>query len=393
MNTKKVVFYFTHYGCLGHSTRLLSIVRNLRKTCPELAIFILHGSPRQSLFSSTKDITHLSVPFPPYTRQNFHSAKKQYEEFGLQRSSFILKAAQAIQPDIFVTEFFPFGRQTLALELLPVLKYLKQDMKSKIICSLGYPYCNLDHYSLTRNLLFFYDRILIHTPCATEEKAALDVFDSQQNRTRYRMLFHAIKSKVSFTNYVLPSHAVSRGNPSPKKMILSTRGAGAYYPRIVTASLGLKKHFRDFKICVVAGPSTSQGEWKVFQQARQHQEARGLRLVKNVRSLPELMRDSAVVVSTAAYNSSVLSLYYGTKNVLIPFSGDSHYDQFWEQPSRARWMSSRAGHCVLKYAELCAESLAKNVRFQLDSKRKPTTWPDSFFNGAATTARLILNEL
>ncbi|MFA5038969.1 MAG: hypothetical protein WC732_04750 [Candidatus Omnitrophota bacterium] len=394
MKTKKIIFHFTHCDCLGHSTRLFSVIRALQALGKNIKIYVLHGSPLQPSVATLPGVTHLEVPFPSYSRSNFYSPLKKHPEYASQRADFILQAVRTIRPRAFVTEFFPFGRQELWPELLPAIRFARQNLKARLLCSLGYPFSNLERFSTTQDLLAFYDKIFLHVPAGTEDKAALRFLQTRDDREKLRRLFAEIKNKTVFTNYVLPYHAVPRKGKKPSRpLILATRGAGAYFPRIVSTSLKLRRYFKGFDIRVVAGPSTTAEEWEVFKTIAKMPENRGVSLFKQTAELPSLMRASSVLISTAAYNTSVLSLYYGSKGVMIPFSGSARYDQFWEQPSRARWLGRLTKNSVLDYQELTPPSLASEVARQLASKARKNEWPDSFFTGARQTARELLNEL
>lgn len=391
---KRIVFYFTHFTCLGHTSRIFSIMQALKKTGKDrIQVHVFHGSRPQVFLKFDNCAAHVVLPHPLYNRSNFASPPKNNFLKLKERADFLLKKVARIEPDIFITEFFPFGRFETRYELAPALNFLKRK-GCAIYCSLGYPFFNMKKAGTIGSYLGFYDRIFIHTPPKTETSAAVDYLSQAHSKKVYKHFFGRIHDKISFTGYVLPFNIDRDQTADPGgKTILITRGAGAYYPKIITNAIRASRYFPDRRFLVVAGPATSSSEWRTFFKLSRTCGSKKLFLKKYLPDLPYHVKRAEVVVSCASYNTSVLVMYFKKRAVLIPFKGYGKYEDFWEQPARASMLKRREGADILEYQRLDPESLRDAIARQLNrvSADGPTKKTD--FRGAEKTAGEILSTL
>lgn len=396
---RRIAFYYTHYQCLGHTSRIYSIINSLsRRARDKLEIYLIQASLPQPEIKFPANVKKINLPFPFYTRNNFrHPFKLDFKEVNC-RAKVLSEKIKSIDPDIFITEYFPFGHKESEYELLPVLNYLKSRNK-QVICSLGYPFFSLKNLSHTQAILHFYDKILLHNPPELEIKCALDYLNDKSKQDIYKSFIDKIKRKIIFTGYVLPCGVnqnsldrISREFSKGRKTILVTRGGGAYYPKIIVSSLLAARLLKEYDFLVVAGPSTSASEWEGFIRLKNRYKLKNVVLKKYIKDFPQHLRNANLVLSTAAYNSSVMLMYYRKKAVIVPFQGYSGYQVFWEQPARARLLGKSLGSSIIEYDQLNRDSLAHAISAQLEKKSGTPAINKNWFNGGIKSAQEILSS-
>jgi len=253
----------------------------------------------------------------------------------------------------------------------------------------------LDNLDEIEFLLNFYDRILIHTPPRLELDYASEFIEDVRIRSRYKSVFNKFRKKIIFTGYITPLHSKEMGVMNKlfrdkRGLVLVTRGAGAYYPRIISCAISAKIRFGDLNFLVVSGPASTAKEWEAFVRLKQRYNLKNIFLAKYIPDLWRYYKIADVVVSTAAYNSSVALLYHKKKSVIIPFTGYAQKNKFWEQPVRARLLKDYLGSSVVDYSQLTPELLSERISEQLEQPAKPWRRPKaSWFEGNCNTAGKI----
>ena len=208
---KKILIHYTHKGTLGHSTRIQSLCHELVATYgPRIKIHVFQGGLPQPCIQFPQQARLIPIPAPFDSRASF-TIKHQIPQHTHGRSHFVLQMARRIQPDIFLTEFFPFGRQDYTPELLPALHYLRPT-GCRIYASIGYP-CSVDlidgqnkSLATTRTrIIALYDKLLIHTPKGLENVYFQKTLPTPTLQQRYQDFFNALTGKTVYTGYIVPS--------------------------------------------------------------------------------------------------------------------------------------------------------------------------------------------
>lgn len=397
---RKIAFYYTHYQCLGHTSRILSIIYSLKRlTRDKVKIFVFQGSLPQKFLRFPSEIKEIILPFPLYSRENF-KIPLQVDFLKIRRrADFLINKIKFINPDIFITEYFPFGHRESKYELLPALHYLKA-RKKLIFCSLGYPFFSKKNLDEVKTLLHFYNKIFVHTPYKLELKYALRCIKSTRLRINYEAIFKTFEKKIKFTGYILPFNinGINKSgrkireelNSKDKILILVTRGGGAYYPKIISCAILAKKYLKDAVFLISAGPSTTDKEWGIFTGLIKKYRLKNLYIKRYIPNLPDYLKESDIVISTAAYNTSVMLMYYSKKSIIIPFKGYSKNLDFWEQPARAELLKYYINSFIIDYDMLTPELLKEAVIEQLNLKFRLFHFNPFWFRGSENTAREIL---
>ena len=359
----------------------------------ELTLF--QASLPQYFLQFPPGIKNIPLPHPLYNRENFISHSKVNFAQVMERSIFLLNKLESIKPDMFVTEYYPFGHRESDYELLPVIKHLIKQ-KTNMYSSLGYPFFSQRCLPSLKKILPLYKKIFVHTPAGLEFNYAVKYLKETREKKRYSEIFRAFNEKIKYTGYVLSFDENRAANPESirkklmigkKKLILVTRGAGAYYPKIISNAIMAKRFLKDYIFIIIAGPSTSQEEWRLFINLKRKLRMDNLFLEKYLVDLVDYLHAADLVISTAAYNTSVMLMYYKKKSIVVPFKGYNGETNFWEQPARARLLADHIGSRIIDYDELSPRLFSKVIKNQLERKLDCSSIDRAWFKGGENMAR------
>ncbi len=393
----RVLFHYTHKQTLGHTTRSISLCSALCRQGAE--VLILQGGLPQPFIQFPKDCRVVDIPFPFDTRGSFQAHAVPVS--GQQRAEFILKTAEKFEPDVFITEFFPFGRLAYMTELLPTLRHLCKK-GARIMASIGYPLLiDLDRLedknfaALHRAVFAFYDTFLIHTPKELETPYIQDTIQSPALAKSYAAVMKSLKDRIVYTGYVFPEKSMTGGTSLPKNSgtndIIVSRGGGAVYPKIITLAIEAQRHLDDKTRTIIAcGPATSPKEKELFQSCLKPEDKGRVLIADHLDDLDDRLRDCKVSVSLCGYNTSVQLMRYATPSVIIPYQNRNSATTN-DQMARAQLLQEKFSCAVLDHDTMTAKTLADAIKEQMSLTRlKPA--PASWFNGADESARLVVQE-
>ncbi|MBL7197609.1 MAG: hypothetical protein ISS47_05880 [Candidatus Omnitrophica bacterium] len=363
----KIGFYYTHYQCLGHTTRVLTLLKIIKEKFPAVKLFSFEGSTPQTFLRFPKYIKTHSLPFPLFSLKDFRINYKFNNRTIIARTNYLLNLIKRIDLDILVTEYFPLGRNICKHELLPSLYYLRKVHRS-IISSAGYPLIPKVNAIDLDFFFHFYKKIFIHSP-DIEVRYIADSYKEKRERKEYLDIFKRHESKITFTGYIIPSqlkfNEESKGDIALKKdkiNILVTRGAGAYYLNIVTASIKASDLLdNNFYFTIITGPATSKKEWEYFKYLMDQKVIKNAVLIKCSSQIRKLIKNCHLCISPASYNTSTILLYFRKDSIIIPFEGYKNM-YYREQPSRANLLKDFIGSSIIRYGNLTPKKLAKEIK-------------------------------
>jgi predicted glycosyltransferase len=396
----RVLFHYTHKQTLGHTTRSVAVASAL---CRQKAqVLILQGGLPQPFVRFPKKCKVMDVPFPFDDRTSFQSHAVPVS--ATKRAQFILKTAAEFCPDVFITEFFPFGRLSYTPELLPTLRYLRKK-GTRIIASIGYPLLiDLDRLTdpkfaaLHKALFAFFDNFLIHTPQGLETPYIQGTIRSPVLARLYAKTLKNLKKKIIYTGYVFPEKMITGGTKLPliknaTDTIVISRGGGAVSPKLITLAIEahrlLDKKVPAINTIIACGPATSPKEMALFKSCLKPQNKTHIFLADHLANLDDHLRTCRVSVSLCGYNTSVQLMRYGTPSVIVPYQNSLSQNSTNDQVARARLLKERFSSILLDYDTMTASSLADAIKEQMTSPR-PAPAPAGWFNGADVAARFIV---
>ena len=134
---KTVLFYCQHSIGIGHLVRRFATINALKKS---FHVTLISGGDFPKGVTVPEGINFVQLP-PVGIDQNgalkairtsdsVHSVMRT-------RQKKVISIYDEIRPDVFITEYFPFGKIQFMGELLPILKRIKSSDKAvQVVCSL-----------------------------------------------------------------------------------------------------------------------------------------------------------------------------------------------------------------------------------------------------------------
>ena len=286
------------------------------------------------------------------------------------RENKLIELIQNLQPDILITELFPFGRRVLQREFLGLLEAAQTLPTVPVILSsvrdiLASPSSEKKAQKTEELIVNYYDGVVVHSNSATTPlNASWPVTD-------------LIQKKLFYTGYVAQSVSDYKAEQNTEEVIVSA-GGGSVGRHIYETAIEASRLLPDRRWRLLIGGSDSQ-----IEVTRLKALATGSATViePNRPDFRELLSGALCSVSMCGYNTAIDLLLTGTPGVLVPF--DAGGEQ--EQTLRARSLSKRSAYTLLLADDMTPESLCSAVeqasvagRFTIDKNQ---------FNGALETVR------
>ena len=394
----RILIHFTHKQTFGHTTRSFSLARALAHRGAD--VLILQGGVPQPFIASPTNCTLVDIPHPFDSRKSFQGQTKPFSSEI--RSDFIFNTTQEFNPDVFISEFFPFGRLDYTPELLSTLRYLHKK-KKRIIASIGYPLISdLDKFqepkfAAFKHALFnFFDLFLIHTPSELETPYFEQTLQSSKLAQIYREIIHRLEDRIRYTGYIFPDKLVTGGEKisvgSSRNFIITSRGGGSVFAKIILAAMKAAKYLDKSYLSLIAyGPATPLKERQCFHAMFDSLNTKNIHLTNYFNNLHDILQSCRLSISLSGYNTSIQLMRYGTPSILIPYYSKHLGNLTNDQIARAKLLQNKFSSVVLDCHTLTTHTLVQAIQRQLDlppPKPAPTTW----FSGAETAAKIILQD-
>ena len=289
------------------------------------------------------------------------------EAFKSDRTRTLLELFRTEQPDVLITEQFPFGRTQLRFELLPLLEAAQKQRPKPLIVSsvrdIVRRTMSADRVQETLALLRSFDTVLIHSdPTVIGFERSFAAWD-------------AIRDRATYTGYVADV-ARAEGVAGKDEVIVSVGGGAVGAPLIEAAAAARAK------------TALADRTWRLLGGAGEARTVNGV-VVEPARSdFPTLLRNATLSISQAGYNTVVETLACADRAVLVPF-GTARES---EQTDRAAWLAERGLVTSLVAESLSPDTLAAAVDRALQGP-SIRSFPPFDLNGAAATAALLHQRL
>ena len=343
-----ILFYVQHLLGIGHLRRTLAIAEARQNTGTPVAV-ITGGMPIN---------LQQAPPFPVHQLEPLQSADLSFSSIVDRRgeplndvlenvrTKELLRLFHDLQPEVLVTELFPFGRRRFRFELLPLLEAART-AKIPVLCSVR---DSVQKRSRAREaetigwLRDYYQRVLVHG-----EEEFLPLSDSFAD-------FDEIVDLVSYTGFVdTMSYSRPREESSLRRSreVLVSAGGGKAGKRLYLAAAqasGLSIH-SDIVWRILAGASPDPD----FVSRLRQMGSETLIVESNRADFRDLLSGCRLSVSQAGYNSVVDILSSGAPALLVPFTGEGGET---EQPARAQHLLTIQRAQVLPEADLDGPALA-----------------------------------
>jgi len=280
------------------------------------------------------------------------------------------------QPDVLVTEMYPFGRRQLAFELEPLLEAARASGHCAIICSvrdiLTAKKKRARYDEMADVVLGYYDSVLVHGD------PTLIPFD---------VTFPAvarIAHLIHYTGYVRESHVEAPHSDASNYDVVVSAGGGAVGDALLEAALTArpKSTLAASRWLLLAGATRSDDE---IAQLR-NQAPNGVDIERSRADFQNLLRHARVSISQAGYNTVMDIVDTRVSAILVPFVGDGET----EQTTRATRMSQCGLAQVVTEHELAGPSLANAIDRALLAPAPPDNMIDC--DGADASAAIIMSH-
>ncbi|MDW3224370.1 MAG: glycosyltransferase [Paracoccaceae bacterium] len=343
----KVMIVVTHLLGTGHLSRALTIA-NAFKAAGHNATVVSGGTPAPQLSSTGLNLLQLPSLRSDgvnFTRLLTEEGDEAGQDTMSARAQMLERALSDIQPDVLITELFPFGRRVLATEFRHLLDLACKLPMPPLICAsirdILAPPSKPAKAQATENMITtYYDAVLVHSD---PEVTPLEI--SWPVTRRLAPLLH-------YTGFVAPPIPESKRQRS--NTVLISAGGGDVGAELFCAAL-------------TAATLDPMRRWHLLvggRQARENVSDLQARAPANVVVEParpdfrELLKTACASVSMAGYNTALDVLQTGTPAVLVPFDAGNEV----EQTLRAQALAKLPGISVLTNADLTGAALLEHVR-------------------------------
>ena len=345
----RVFFYVQHLLGIGHLRRAATLARALAADGFDVLV-VSGGAPVDGLAMGGARLHQL----PPVRAADARlkelarlDGSPLDEAFRADRTRRLLDLFEAEQPDILLTEQFPFGRTQLRFELLPLLEAAQDRPAAPWIVSsirdvlrrTASP-ARVDEMVQTFEA---FDAVLVHA-----DPALVRLDDSFP-------AWPDIQARALYTGYVSDQDAAVADIAVGKGEVIVSAGGGAVGAPLLQAALAARPltALADRRWRLLVGPNMPEQERGALAAA-----AGADVIVEPVRAdFPALLRNAVLSISQAGYNTVVETLCHGDRAVLVPFGTARET----EQADRARVLVERGMVAAVPPGELTPESLAAAI--------------------------------
>jgi predicted glycosyltransferase len=390
------MFYCQHVLGIGHLVRSAEIVRELARDSQIL--FVSGGEkPDGFRFPEHENIDVLQLPplktDPDFSNLQVCDSSRSLEETKTLRRQLLLQAFAEFQPDVLVTEMFPFGRKQFRFELLPLLDHVRQQFPRTMVVSsvrdILVPRKDREGYEqrVCELVNTFYDLILVHG----------DKHFQKLDETFSRV--DDLQCPVAYTGYVVQqkqpkikearrlhsSEQAEQGQP----VIAASIGSGQYLTGLtlletVLRAAQLLQGRIPHEFHVFSGPLMPEEAYSRLQTLAS--ESGNVRLSRYTPDLAAVLKRAELSVSMGGYNTTMDVLASRVRALVYPVT--SNGDQ--EQCIRAERLARAGVIDVIRTEELTPEELARKLERALS---KTPTQLTVNREGAANSALILKRYL
>lgn len=372
----KVCIIVTHLLGTGHLARALTLARAYQSAGHDTVV-VTGGMAASQLTSDGIKMVQL----PPLRSDGVNFARlldgdgaEAEPALFYARIKMLTATVQSYQPDVLITELFPFGRRILGAEFTALLDAAKALPHPPLICAsvrdILAPPSKPAKAALADDLVAqFYDAVLVHSDA---EVAPLSLSWPVSD---------ALEAKLRYTGYVAPPPAAAHPDGLGAGEIIVSAGGGDVGQHVFDAALAaarLDPDQRQWRL-LLGGQDAAKRSGDLMRDAPANV------IIEPARpEFRQMLYHAAASVSLCGYNTALDILQSGAAAVFIPFDAGSEV----EQGLRADALAQLDGIGVLRNSNLSAETLLGAVTAVLDAPRRAPRIDG--FDGAVETVRITL---
>jgi predicted glycosyltransferase len=373
----KLLIVVTHLLGSGHLSRALTLGKAFAAQGHQVSI-ASGGMPIPQLDASQVELVQL----PPlrsdgvnFSRLLNHDGQLADEDYHASRRTLLIETLDRLQPDVLITELFPFGRRSLKAEFQALLDHSKQ---LKIPLVLGSIRDILAPPSKPKKAQFademvaqFYDSILVHSePSLVPLELSWPVSET-------------LAPKLNYTGFVAPKRPLPHPDLAGHGEIIVSAGGGDVGQKLFHTAIDAAKRDNKQKWRILVGGAQAK-----VQIAKMQEHASKNVVIEAARpDFRQMLNHADVSVSMCGYNTALDILQTGIPAVFIPFDAGGEV----EQTLRADALAKNANITVLKDADLNAGTLLAAVSDNMTSRDR--NQKSDGFDGASKTVKIVENML
>jgi predicted glycosyltransferase len=384
MSAPRVFLYVQHLLGIGHLKRAMTLATALN--AGGLEVTLASGGFEVPAITA-RGVRVVQLPSVTAADLTFKRLSDRFgrpidAEWKYARCAALLAAYHATDPQVLLIELFPFGRRQMRFELLPLLEMADAANPRPLIVSSvrdigGGGQRDLQRQQETVDLVErYFDCVLVHGD------PALIAFE------RTFPLASQIADRIHYTGYIVDrsDHGVDQAGAGE---VLVSAGGGAVGRALLEAATRARPLTvlanRTWRLITGINASATDTAMIVALADR---IGEGRVVVERMRSdFTTLLKNCAVSVSQAGYNTIMEVLAVKARAVVVPFAGATET----EQMLRASTLASRGHVQMVAESELTPESLAAAIDRTAFGSLSPATAID--LKGAETSARVLITLL
>jgi len=341
------MIYVQHLLGVGHLQRSLQLAAELARH--NFAVELVSGGKPQTLpIAKGVRLRQLSPVYSPdgsFTRMLDANDNDVDADWRSHRKQQLLDIFAAFDPQILITETFPFGRRMMRFELLPLLEAARASTNCfQVVASIRdilQPKSKVERDPETCELIEqYYDHVLVHG----DQKIA-GLADSFSGAAR-------IDHKIFYSGYICATANVSPPGSEGSDEVLVSAGSSATGLDILKAAITAKpmSSLKDLHWRILVSPSIDESRFDELKR----RAGDGISIERNRPDFSELVKCARLSISQAGYNTITDILSSSTPAVVIPYAEANEL----EQTLRAQILQRRGRLVMLKQNDLSAASLA-----------------------------------
>ncbi|NQZ51957.1 MAG: hypothetical protein HRT95_17810, partial [Moritella sp.] len=319
MSAPRIMFYVQYLLGIGHVRRSSLIVQALCEQGAHVDV-IFGGMPVPSM--SFGDATMHQLMAVKSADSGFSGLVKAdntpvSDDDKKERTQALLALCETLQPDLIVTETYPFGRRQMRFELLPLLNWVKSQSNPPILVSSIRDI--LQRRSAVREQEYvnlvqtYYQHVLVH--------GDKNFYPLERSFPVAGM----IADKISYSGYVCTTMENGDTSQKTRDTIVVSVGGGSIGKDILVAVMALyySGFAADKKWLLITGPkmdSVDKAYFKALQQSN-------LQVVDLADDFLRALSNAYVSISRAGYNTVMDLLLTAVPAVVIPFEGEGETEQ------------------------------------------------------------------
>ena len=371
-----LLFYCQHSLGIGHLTRSFALASALAEL---FHVVFLNGGRLPPELPVPHGIELIELP--PLGMDDGHTvvsrdAGHDVAQALSRRLALIEGAVRRHRPALVLVELFPFGRKKFAGEILPLIRWARNQAGAPalIACSLRDILVDSrrdqQHHDDRARWLAdrYFDGVLVH---ADPSFARLE--DSFHPRKPMQVPVH-------YTGYVVPAREKVARGPRGEHLLVSA-GGGIVGEALFRTALQARALLRKpLPMRLIAGPFLPEAQWLALQQSAQG--VAGVQVLRQVPDMVAQMRMARASISQCGYNTALDIVVAGVPALVVPYEAPGEN----EQTERATRMAALGAMQRMSAADLDAPQLAAKIEELLMFQPRAAALD---LDGASRSAQLL----